>query len=59
MEITFRASLPPKAGAIKLDGAGGGNVQFEVPEEDIVEVYKLNAMKGMVLVVKIAPLDEK
>ena len=57
--IEFRASLPPIQSAIRLDGQGGARATLDIPEEDIVEVYKLNAMKGMVLLVTIAPLDEK
>ena len=53
--ICFNAVLPQIQGAIKLDGAGGARIQLEISEEDIVEVYKLNTLKGQVFRVTIYP----
>jgi len=57
--ITFHASLPPISSAIKADGSGGYRIQLDIPEEDYMEVYKVDRLKGQVFMVSISPPVEK
>ncbi|MCK9602354.1 MAG: hypothetical protein M0R06_25135 [Sphaerochaeta sp.] len=52
--IKFSAILPPVQAAIKLDGQGGARIQLDIPEEDRMQVYQLNELKGMVFEVTVS-----
>lgn len=57
--IRFSAILPSIQSAIRLDGSGGARIQLEVPEEDRMEVYKLNELKGCVFTVSIERVEDE
>jgi hypothetical protein len=52
-DIKFSAILPPVQAAIKSDGQGGYRIQLDIPEEDRMQVYQLNELKGMVFEVTV------
>lgn len=53
--ISFQACIPQTQGAIKRDGQGGARITLEVAESDIMEVFKLSMLIGMVFTVNITP----
>lgn len=58
MDISFIASLAPLSSAINSHGQGGFRIQLEVPEDEYMEIYKLDRLKGMAFRVVIQT-DEK
>ena len=56
--ISFIASLPQTASAMKIDGNGGMKVVFEVPDSDLPEALKLTLLRGQVFQVTITELGK-
>lgn len=57
--IRFIAALAPSAGAIKAHGQGGYRIMLDVSEDEYMEIYKLDRLKGMTFVVEIQADDPK
>jgi hypothetical protein len=54
--ITLHASIATTASAIKIDGQGGGaRVQFDIPEQDLLRVVQLTALRETALIVTVRP----
>lgn len=54
LKIEFIASLPPIQSAIQLDGLEGARIKLDVPENQMLSVLKLSALKGKTFKVTIS-----
>lgn len=53
-KIAFIASLPPVAGAIRIDGQdGAARIMLDVPADCRMEIYKLAELSGAAFKVEI------
>jgi len=58
-KVTFLASFPNIAGAIRVAGDGGARISLDISEDEMPAIVRLMLCRGMVLRVTVEPEEQQ